>query len=80
MAFAPNGWGRYSGNLFVSVNARDIDVVNRDGTIIGRISGMFNPRGLLFTTMSGAPALLFSDTRNSVIQRAGPGDVVAVPD
>ena len=80
MAFAPKGWGRYSGNLFVSVNARDIDVVNRDGTIIGRISGMFNPRGLLFTTMSGAPALLFSDTRNSVIQRAGPGDVVAVPD
>ena len=80
MAFAPQGWGRYSGNLFVSLNARDIDVVNRDGTIIGRISGAFNPRGLLFTTMSGAPTLLFSDTRNHVIQRAGPGDVVAVPD
>jgi hypothetical protein len=80
MAFAPEGWGRYGGNLFVSLNARDIDVVNRDGTVIGRISGAFNPRGLLFTTISGAPALLFSDTRNSVIQRAGPGDVVAVPD
>jgi hypothetical protein len=76
MAFAPSGWGRYSGNLFVSLNTRDIVIVSRNGSIIGRISGTFNPRGLLFTTLAGNPSLLFSDVSIGVIRRAGPGDIV----
>ena len=76
MAFAPSGWGRYSGNLFVSLQTRDIDIVGRNGSIIGKISGTFNPRGLLFTTISGNPVLLFSDTSIGAIQRAGPEDIV----
>jgi hypothetical protein len=76
IAFAPSGWGKYSGNLFVSLQRRDIDIVNRSGSIIGKISGTFNPRGLLFTTISGNPTLLFSDTLNGAIQKAGPGDIV----
>jgi hypothetical protein len=76
MAFAPSGWGRYSGNLFVSLNTRDIDIVSRNGSIIGRISGSFNPRGLLFTTLAGNPSLLFSDVSTDAILRAGPGDIV----
>jgi hypothetical protein len=76
MAFAPPGWGRYSGNLFVSLNTRDIDIVSRNGSIIGRISGSFNPRGLLFTTLAGNASLLFSDVSTDVIRRAGPGDIV----
>jgi hypothetical protein len=76
MAFAPSGWGRYSGNLFVSLNTRDIDIVSRSGSIMGRISGSFNPRGLLFTTLSGEPSLLFSDTSTGVVRRAGPADIV----
>jgi hypothetical protein len=76
IAFAPSGWGRYSGNLFVSLNTRDIDIVSRNGSITGRISGSFNPRGLLFTTLSGNPSLLFSDTSTGVIRRAGPGDII----
>jgi hypothetical protein len=76
MAFAPSGWGQYSGNLFVSLNTGDIDIVSRSGTVIGRISGTFNPRGLLFTTISGSPTLLFSDTLGHRILRAGPGDIV----
>jgi hypothetical protein len=78
MAFAPKGWGPYSGNLFVSVNTRDIVIVNQRGAVIGRISGQFNPRGLLFTTISGDATLLFSDTSQGTVRRAGPGDVVAV--
>jgi hypothetical protein len=76
MAFAPSGWGRYSGNLFVSLNTRDIVIVSRNGSIIGRISGTFNPRGLRFTTLAGNPSLLFSDVSIGVIRRAGPGDIV----
>jgi hypothetical protein len=76
IAFAPSGWGKYSGNLFVSLQRRDIDIVGRNGSIIGQISGTFNPRGLLFTTISGKPTLLFSDTLNGFIQSAGPGDIV----
>jgi hypothetical protein len=79
IAFAPSGWGLYSGDLFVSVTNTDIDVVNSDGAVVGKISGMFSPRGLLFTTISGNPSLLFSDTSTGRILRAGPGDVVAVP-
>jgi hypothetical protein len=78
IAFAPGGWGRYSGDLFVSVNTRDIDVVNRDGVITGKISGTFNPRGLLFTTIAGKATLLFSNTAAGNILRAGPGDVIPV--
>jgi hypothetical protein len=78
IAFAPKGWGKYGGNLFVSVNTTDIDVVNRDGVVIGKISGAFNPRGLLFTTIAGKPTLLFSNTRDGSIRKAGPGDVVPV--
>jgi hypothetical protein len=76
MAFAPSGWGRYSGSLFVSLDTRDIAIVSRSGAVIGRISGTFNSRGLLFTTISGSPTLLFSDTSIGVIRRAGPGDIV----
>jgi hypothetical protein len=75
IAFAPSGWGRYSGNLFVSLTTRDIVIVSRSGAVIGRISDTFNPRGLLFITISGSPTLLFSDTSTGVIQRAGPGDI-----
>jgi hypothetical protein len=76
MAFAPSGWGRYSGNLFVSFNIRDIVIVSRNGSILGRISGTFNPRGLLFTTLAGDASLLFSDVSTDVIRRAGPEDIV----
>jgi hypothetical protein len=76
MAFAPSGWGRYSGSLFVSLNTRDIVIVGRNGSIIGRISGTFNPRGLLFTTLAGTASLLFSDVSTDAIRRAGPGDIV----
>jgi hypothetical protein len=76
IAFAPSGWGRYSGNLFVSLNTRDIAIVSRNGSIIGRISGSFNPRGLLFTTLAGNASLLFSDVSTDVVRRAGPGDIV----
>ena len=43
-----------------------------------KISGNFNARGLLFTTMSGQPTLLFSNTKDPGhnILKAGPGDVV----
>jgi hypothetical protein len=75
IAFAPSGWGRYRGNLFVSLTTRDIVIVSRSGAVIGRISDTFNPRGLLFITISGSPTLLFSDTSTGVIQRAGPGDI-----
>jgi len=76
MAFAPSGWGRYSGNLFVSLNRREIDVVSRNGSIIGRISGTFNPRGLRFTTLAGNPSLLLSDVSIGGIRTAEPEDVV----
>jgi hypothetical protein len=79
IAFAPHGFGPFAGDLFVSVANGVIDVVNRDGTVIGAISGAFNPRGLLFTNISGSLVLLFSDTRNGKILRAGPADVVSVP-
>ncbi|HEY3207972.1 MAG TPA: hypothetical protein VGJ58_13550 [Gaiellaceae bacterium] len=78
IAFAPSGWGRCSGNLFVSVDNTDIDVVNSDGAVVGKISGMFSPRGLLFTTLSSGPSLLFSDISTGRILRAGPGDVAPV--
>lgn len=78
IAFAPTGWGKYSGDLFVSITRDDIDVLNRDGSIIGKISGAFNPRGLLFTTIAGNPRLLFSNTRVGNMLIAGPGDVVPV--
>jgi len=76
IAFAPKEWKKYGGDLFVSVNSGAIDVVSRDGVVIGKISGAFNARGLLFTTMSGQPTLLFSNTRNGTILKAGPGDIV----
>lgn len=76
VAFAPKGWGKYGGNLFVSVNTRDIDIVNRDGVIIGKITGAFNPRGMLFTTIGGKPTLLFSNSAAGNILKAGPGDIV----
>jgi hypothetical protein len=78
IAFAPKEWKKYGGDLFVSVDTTDIDVVNRDGVVIGKISGAFNPRGLLFTTMAGKPTLLFSNTRDGSILQAGPADVVPV--
>jgi hypothetical protein len=76
IAFAPKEWKKYGGDLFVSLNTGAIDVVNRDGEVVGKISGAFNPRGLLFTTMSGQPSLLFTNTRNGTILKAGPGDIV----
>ena len=76
IAFAPKEWKRYGGDLFVTLNTGAVDVVNRDGVVIGKISGEFNARGLLFTTSSGQPRLLFSNTQNGTILQAGPGDVV----
>ena len=76
IAFAPKEWKKYGGDLFVTLNTRAIDVVNRDGVVVGKISGAFNARGLLFTTRSGQPTLLFSNTRNGTILQAGPGDIV----
>jgi hypothetical protein len=78
IAFAPKGWGPYSGLLFVSVNNSDIVIVSRSGSVIGKISGEFSPRGLLFTAISGNASLLFSDVATGSILRAGPEDVVAV--
>jgi hypothetical protein len=76
IAFAPKEWKNYGGDLFVSVNTGSIDVVNRDGVVVVKITGAFNARGLLFTTMSGQPTLLFSNTRNGTILKAGPADIV----
>ena len=76
IAFAPKEWKKYSGDLFVSLSAGAIDVVNRDGVVVGKITGTFNARGLLFTTMSGQPTLLFSNTAGHNILKAGPGDIV----
>jgi hypothetical protein len=76
IAFAPKEWNKYGGDLFVSLNTGAIDVVNRDGVVVGKITGAFNARGLTFTTMSGQPTLLFSNTRNGTILKAGPGDIV----
>jgi hypothetical protein len=76
IAFAPKEWKKYGGDLFVSLNTAAIDVVNRDGVVVGKITGAFNARGLTFTTMSGQPTLLFSNTRNGTILKAGPGDIV----
>jgi len=79
IAFAPKEWKKYGGDLFVSLSAGAIDVVNRDGVVVGKISGNFNARGLRFTTMSGQPTLLFSNIKDPGghnILQAGPGDVV----
>jgi hypothetical protein len=76
MAFAPKEWKKYGGDLFVSQQLGNIDVINRDGVVVGKISGAFNARGLLFTTMSGQPTLLFSNTAGHNILKAGPGDIV----
>jgi hypothetical protein len=76
IAFAPKEWKKYGGDLFVALNRGAIDVVNRDGVVVGKISGQFNARGLLFTTISGQPTLLFSNTRTGTILKAGPGDIV----
>jgi hypothetical protein len=76
IAFAPKEWKKYGGDLFVALNRGAIDVVNRDGVVVGKISGQFNARGLLFTTISGQPTLLFSNTRSGTILKAGPGDIV----
>jgi hypothetical protein len=76
IAFAPKEWKKYGGDLFVSLNTGAIDIVNRDGVVVGKISGTFNARGLLFTTMSGQPTLLFSNTAGHNILKAGPGDIV----
>jgi len=76
IAFAPKEWKKYGGDLFVSLNTGAIDVVNRDGVVVGKISGAFSARGLLFTTISGQPTLLFSNIRNGTILKAGPGDIV----
>jgi hypothetical protein len=81
IAFAPKEWKKYGGDLFVSLRTRDIDVVNRDGVVIGKISGaspLLRPRGLLFTTIAGKPTLLFSNDTDGSILQAGPGDVVPV--
>jgi hypothetical protein len=76
IAFAPKEWKKYGGDLFVSLNTGAIDVVNRDGVVVGKISGAFSARGLLFTTMSGQPTLLFSNILGHNILKAGPGDIV----
>jgi hypothetical protein len=78
IAFAPKEWKKYGGDLFVSLSSGAIDVVDRDGVVVGTISGAFNARGLLFTTISGQPTLLFSNTANPGhnILKAGPGDIV----
>jgi hypothetical protein len=75
IAFAPKEWKKYGGDLFVSVNTGAIDVVNRDGVVVGKITGAFSARGLLFTTISGQPTLLFSNIRDGSILKVGPGDI-----
>jgi hypothetical protein len=76
IALAPKEWKKYGGDLFVSLNTGAIDVVNRDGVVVGKITGAFSARGLLFTTMSGQPTLLFSNILGHNILKAGPGDIV----
>jgi hypothetical protein len=39
-----------------------------------------DPRAHLFTTISGNPALLFSDIGSGTILRASPGDVTPIRD
>lgn len=78
MAFAPSGWGPFSGDLFVSVDVGAIDIVDKRGHVVAQIPGSFRPRGLLFTTMSGNPSLLFSDVGTGQLLKAGRGDVVEV--
>ena len=84
LAFAPKGFGTLGNDLFVSRRGAtngtgEIDVVNRDGVVIGTISGSFAARGMLFTTISGNVTLLFADINNARILAAHPADVVKVP-
>jgi hypothetical protein len=72
IAFAPQGFGSFGGDLFVSVETGIIYVVNGQGTIVGHISGDFDPRGLFFL---GDTTLLFSDQSLGQILSATPGDV-----
>ena len=65
-----------AGNLFVSLNTGDIDIVSRNGAVIGRIWARSTRVGCSLTTISGSPTLLISDTRGHAILRAGPGDIV----
>jgi hypothetical protein len=77
IAFASKEWKKDRRDLFVSLNTGAIDVVNRDGVVVGKITGTFSARGLLFTTMSGQPTtLLFSNILGNKIQKAMPGDIV----
>lgn len=86
MAFAPDGWGAYSRHLFVSISAGEVAVVNRDGTVVGKITGLIAPRGLLFTKIEGVPSLLIADTGNQPstnpngrVWQAGLQDISSVP-
>jgi hypothetical protein len=80
IAFAPRGWRGYSNLLFVSMDNGSINVVDRDGVVVGKIAGEFSPRGLLFTPISGSPALLFSDIATGRILKASPDDVTPIRD
>jgi len=70
-AWAPSGFGQYSGDLFVSVAAQidgggsagEIEVFNANGQEIGQYeqgsaTNPLDPRGLLFTSINGQTELL----------------------
>jgi hypothetical protein len=89
-AIVATGFGRYNGGvlvvnqgsgqeLFVSIDAGEVAVVDRKGAVVAKISGFAYPRGLLFTEIAGEPSLLIGDLGNEVIWKAGPEDIVPVP-
>jgi hypothetical protein len=89
MAFAPDGFGNYGGDLFVSVSGSSggggtvgaVDVLNSQGQVIGVINqgavdAPFDPRGLYF---AGDNQLLIADSDPSIYS-APPAAVTATPE
>lgn len=89
VAFAPAGFGPYSGDLFVSVSGSQfgggisgsVDVLNSSGAEVavlqqGAVGSPFDPRGLYFASDN---QLLISDTDPSILS-ATPGAFTPTPE
>jgi hypothetical protein len=80
LAFSPQGWGNYARHLFVSVATDEVDVLNGDGDVVAKITGLGSPRALRFAELGGAASLLIAETNTmQVLYRAGPEHLVPVP-
>ncbi|MCX6602222.1 MAG: hypothetical protein NTV52_01360 [Acidobacteria bacterium] len=80
VAFAPQGWGKYTRHLFVSIATGEVAVLNGFGTVVAKIQGLGSPRALRFAELDGKPSLLIAETNASqLIYRVGPENLVPVP-